>query len=251
MQRGHFSMAVGFGEKKVISAGLFSLCLIMTFAVSGLDSRHAFAQSETVQQDVAPTFIVDRYRAKAEAGDAGAQFRLALLYERGAVTGSPDYDQAVIWFDRAAAAGHGAAQFKRALYYQEGIAGQKDLSAAAALYQKAAEQGLGEAQFNLALLLAEGQGVGKNVSGAIRWYEQAAFRGVTPAMRALGLLYMGGVANTPHDRIEAWAWLTLAMENGDTKAAGLLPDVTDGMDKASLEEASRLADAYRQLRLRP
>jgi TPR repeat protein len=251
LQRGQFSMAVGFGERMAISAGLLGLCLIMSLAMVGLQSGQAFAQSETAQQDVAPTFIVDRYRAKADAGDTGAQFRLAILFERGAVTGSPDYDQAAVWFERAAAAGHGPAQFKRALYYQEGLGGQKDLSAAAALYRQAAEQGLGEAQFNLALLLAEGQGVAKDVSGAIRWYEQAAFRGVTPAMRALGLLYMGGVANTPQDRIEAWAWLTLATENGDTKAAGLLPDVTDGMDKTSLEEASRLADAYRQLRLRP
>ncbi|MDF1750773.1 MAG: tetratricopeptide repeat protein [Alphaproteobacteria bacterium] len=235
-----------------LSAGLVGLCLSVLPFVYGLDMGRAFAQSQLgQQQEVAPSFIIERYRAKAEAGDVGAQFRLGILYERGAVTGSADFLDAAAWFDRAAAGGYGPAQFKRALYFQEGIAGPKDMPAAATLYQKAAEKGLGEAQFNLALMLTQGVGVEKDIPAAIRWYEQAAFRGVIPAMRTLGLLYMGGVSRTPHDAIESWAWFTLAVEAGDTKAAELLPEVTAEMDTAALAEASRLADAYRQLRLRP
>lgn len=201
--------------------------------------------------ETAPPFIVERYEAKAADGDARAMFNLGFLHERGAVTGSPDLTAAADWFGRAARAGHVTAQFKRAGMYANGIGGPKDDAKAAMLYEAAAQQGMAEAQFNLGLILQNGIGVSKDVDTAIRWYEQAAFRGIVPAMRALGLLYLAGVGQSPQDDIEAWAWLTIAVENGDSALAGQLSKVDQRLDAAAMDEAKQLADAYRQLRLTP
>lgn len=207
------------------------------------------ASTDTLQ--VAPDFIVDRYRAKAEAGDVQAQFRFGYLHENGLISGSPDLTSAANWYERAAEGGHAAAQFKRARMYADGVAGPRDYAKAAALYEAAAKQGVAEAQYNLAILMQDGIGVERSIDSAIRWYEQAAFRGVVPAMRALGLLYLSGVGNSPQDDIEAWAWLTLAVENGDTGLSARLESVSSALSDEATAEAQRLAEAYRQLRIIP
>lgn len=199
----------------------------------------------------APDFIVERYRAKAEAGEAQAQFRLGYLHENGLISGTPDIAAAADWYARAAEGGHAAAQFKRGSLYAAGLGGPRDFAKAASLYEAAAKQGVAEAQYNLAILLQDGIGVEKDSDAAIRWYEQAAFRGVLPAMRALGLLYLSGVGRSPQDDIEAWAWLTLAVENGDTAMADHLKSVDGKLEDKARDEAGRLADAYRQLRIVP
>lgn len=209
------------------------------------------APAEPVVSEIAPAFILERYRVKAEAGDVAAQFRLGILYERGMATGEVDLDAAAHWYGRAAEGGHLQAKFKRARFYEDGLGGPRDLVAATALYRAAAERGMAEAQYNLAIMLHQGIGTPRDISEAIRWYEQAAFRGIVPAMQSLGLLYLGGVENRPQDDIEAWAWLSLAIENGDPLAARYLPEVAARMDDAALAEATRLVDAYRQLRLHP
>lgn len=232
----------GMGIRSGILAGAIMLCAL---------SAPAFAQSEETAAEPAPAFIVERYEAKAASGDARAMFRLGVLHERGLVTGTPDPVAAADWYGRAAEAGLAEGQFKRARMHEAGIGGPVDLTAAAELYRAAAGQGVAEAQFNLAVLLHTGRGVPRDFSEAIRWYEQAAFRGVVPAMRALGILYVGGVENTPQDAIEAWAWLMLAAENGDTDAAIRLPEVRRKLNAAAADEAMQLLDAYRQLRIRP
>lgn len=228
------------------SAGAVLVALSLIFAGPSVAQQ---AGEDGLQR--APEFIVDRYRIKAQAGDAQAQFRLGYLQENGLILGTPDLAAAAEWYGRAADNGHAAAQFKRARMYADGIGGARNYEKAAALYEAAAKQGVAEAQYNLAILQQDGVGVEKNVDAAIRWFEQAAFRGVVPAMRALGLLYLAGVGKSPQDEIEAWAWLTLAVENGDTTLAERLSMVELTLGEDALEEARRLADAYRQLRIVP
>lgn len=216
-------------------------------------SQPGSAQTETgvTGPELAPAFIVERYEGKADTGDARAMFNLGFLHERGAITGTPDLTLAADWYAKAAAAGHASAQFKRASMYAGGIGGPRDDAKAAVLYEAAAQQGMAEAQFNLALMLQNGTGLEKDIDAAIRWYEQAAFRGILPAMRSLGLLYLAGVGQSPQDDIEAWAWLTLAVESGDNALAAQLSTVDQRLDAAARTEALQLVDAYRQLRLTP
>lgn len=258
---------LGKGEEGRRAAYAVALSAVLVLAVAG-SSMPAAAQAEIsgtaggaannaagaagdVRLETAPPFIVQRYRQAAEEGDAGAAFRLGLLYEQGLVTGTPAVAEAAGWYTRAAEAGHAPAQFKRARFFEAGIGGPKDAARAVALYREAARQGMAEAQFNLAIMLQNGIGTDRDIDAAIRWYEQAAFRGVAEAMRALGLIYLSGVNQASQDDIEAWAWLTLAQQNGDTAAASRLPEVAARLDAAAMAEARQLADAYRQLRLRP
>ena len=72
----------------------------------------------------------------AERGDAEAQTQVGEIFERG-LGGQPNYQMAIIW------------------------------------YQKAAEQGNSRAQFNLGTLYEQGKGVEKNLVLALNWYRKA------------------------------------------------------------------------------
>ncbi len=100
--------------------------------VTGLLSTRAAAP-----KGVAVPGKFQEYKAKAEQGDAEAQFSLGFCYDDG-----------------------------------RGVA--KDAVEAVKWYRKAAEQGHPEAQFNLGYCYANGQGVGKDKVEAYAWFGMAA-----------------------------------------------------------------------------
>ena len=63
------------------------------------------------------------YRTRAEAGDADAQFNLAVSYANGEVGVAPDYVQAHMWFNLAASRRTGE-QRENAVNYRDLIAGR-------------------------------------------------------------------------------------------------------------------------------
>ncbi len=121
-------------------------------------------------------------RAKAKAGDARAQHRLASLYASG-------------------------------LYGLD-----KDPARAAEWMLKAAEQGLASAQHAMAGRYRGGLGVPRDIDKAIKWYGKAADQGYTPSMYSLGLMYESGHV-VPGDTEKALYWFRLAAKNGSTNAA--------------------------------
>ena len=86
----------------------------------------------------------------AKKGEAEAQYYVGTLFEKGA-TGTPDYLQAVTW------------------------------------YEKAANQGYPQAAMNLGRLYEKGLGVPKNPSQAFKWYTRASGmdESISPAPGAL------------------------------------------------------------------
>ena len=112
------------------------------------------------------------FKAKAEKGDEGAQFSLAVCY----------YD------------GRGVA---------------KDRVEAVKWYRKAAEQGNASAQNNLGICYATGQGVDADRVEASKWLRKAAEQGNADAQFMLGLYYLGGFG-VPKDEIEAYAYFNLS-----------------------------------------
>ena len=119
-------------------------------------------------------------RAAAEAGDARAQFHLAIAYDTA--DGVPhDFPEAVRWFTRSAEGGYAVAQAKLGLMYRFGWAVPRDLVKAAGWYRKAAEQGLAAAQLPLAELTAHGAGVERDVVRAHMWAALAARHDVAGA----------------------------------------------------------------------
>ena len=111
-------------------------------------------------------------RIRAEAGDAGSQFKLAFLYQNGSEDLKPDDTEALKWFRQAATGGIESAQF---------IMGEKESKAgnykeAAKWFEKAAVQDNREAQKNLGILYKEGKGVLPDYSQAYFWFRLAARR---------------------------------------------------------------------------
>ena len=103
-------------------------------------------------------------KAKADQGDATAQYNLGLMYANG--TGvAKDEAEAVKWFRKAADQGIARAQHNLGVMYANGQGVVKDEVEAVKWYRKAADQGLAEAQNNLNVIL---RAQAKNVS----WKEE-------------------------------------------------------------------------------
>jgi len=151
----------------------------------------------------------DDVRARADDGDADAQFSLGVLC--------------------SAAEGE-----------------QQDLPQAARWYQQAAEQNHPLAQFNLSLMLAEGQGVPRDDAGALRWMRRAADHGDAGAQYSLGKLCHRASLDSPEldaaeSRIEAYKWLTLAAAQGYKDAAISCSGLSLVMSREELAEANARA----------
>lgn len=118
-----------------------------------------------------------------KAGDVpAAQFRLALLYERG--QGAPKNPVlARTLYQRAAEKGHVRAMHNLGVLYADGIDGKPDYANAAEWFRRAAEYGLRDSAFNLATLTARGLGVEKKPAAAYMWFAIAAAQGDAEAAR--------------------------------------------------------------------
>ena len=123
---------------------------------------------------------IDALRTKAELGDADAQARLGLIYQRGL-----DVPQD----------------------YQE----------AARLYRAAAEQGHLMAQYSLGGMYYTGQGVPQDYEEAIRWYQDCAEQGNVPAQNNLGWLYATAEELSFRDPNKAIEYAKKAVEGSQGK----------------------------------
>lgn len=207
-----------------------------------------FLDGRTLRE--APAFIVHRYRKRAKAGDARAQFYLGLMHERGLIGEAPDPAAARRWYLKAADGGYPPAAYKAGTFLEAGRGGPEDMARAAALYRRAAERGVKEAQYNYGLMLADGRGVARDVRAAIPWLERAALAGMTQAAMSLAEIHTAG-EGTPVDPIEAWAWLKRAAEAGSEEARRLLSRLAPQMSETQLAKARRLKRAHDELAAPP
>jgi hypothetical protein len=76
------------------------------------------------------------WMAAAEAGDADAQNNVGEIYERG-LGGQPNFEVAVIWYQKAADQGYARALFNLGTLYEQGQGVPKDRLKALNLYRKA------------------------------------------------------------------------------------------------------------------
>ena len=112
----------------------------------------------------------------AEAGNAVAQLRLAVLYDQG--DGVPRSAKAAFeWYSRAAAQGEPESQNQVGFFYDlgEGVPANWDL--AARLFQASAQQGWMKGQFSLGRAYQFGIGVPQNRQLAIAWFAKAGAQG--------------------------------------------------------------------------
>jgi hypothetical protein len=112
----------------------------------------------------------------AEAGNARAQLRLAMMYEQG--QGVPrDPRAAVQWYTRAASLGEPASQMELGGYYEDGDGVAENWTLAARLYQASATQGWVKGQFALGRAYEFGIGVPQDRAQAIAWFQKSAAQG--------------------------------------------------------------------------
>ncbi len=143
---------------------------------------------------------------RAVAGDASAQLDLGLRYVTGKGI-APDEQAALRWIGKAAAQGNSAAQFELGSYHT--LEPHRDYGRAADLLRQSALQGFAPAQSSLAMLYLTGAGVTK-------------------------------------DRIEAYAWISLAAEQGERDALDLQPGLQAELSDGELQQARQRAQRYRQ-----
>ena len=172
----------------------------------------------------------------AAAGDAGAEFELALrlLDGRGVAR---DPHAAAQWFEQAANRGLPIAEYRLAALYEKGVGVTRDLPAAMGWYVKAATAGNARAMHNLAVMHAEGSIGGKpDYATAAEWFRKAGQFGVRDSQFNLGILYARGLG-VPQDLGQSWLWFSLAAQQGDADAGHKRDDVAAKMDKAALDAA--------------
>ena len=168
-------------------------------------------------------------KARAEAGDATAQYSLGLRYYQGKGV-KRDSVTAYAWWEIAASNGNKAAEsdkriLDKALTIQQVKAAHKlawELKKTLPMdfkYLKVlAENGNVDAQFELGMMYNEGKGVEQDFKEAVKWYQKAADQGDAGAQYALGHLYYNGMG-VKEDRVTAYALCLIASANGNGLAS--------------------------------
>ena len=156
------------------------------------------------------------YRKAAEQGLAMAQAALGHCYAIGEGV-AQDFDQAVMWFRKAAEQGDARGQSNLGFSFAKGQGVPQDYAEAVKWSRKAAEQGDARGQNNLGSAFANGQGVPQDYAEAVKWYRKAAEQGYTNAQCNLGVSYAVG-RGVAQDYAEAVKWYRKAAEQGDARA---------------------------------
>ena len=118
-----------------------------------------------------------------------------------------------------ATSGDAAAQYDLGRAYDEGKGLPQNPKLAVDWYRKAAAQGNADAQNSLGVMYMTGQGVEEDRAEAMHWYHEAARQKNGKAMFNLGVaFYNGDRQGKGIDDAAAYAWFTLAKENGSVVA---------------------------------
>lgn len=123
-------------------------------------------------------------RVLARRGNAAAQNCLANCYLEG-IGVEEDYEEAFIWYQKAAEQGYVEALFGLGLCYVDGMGVEEDEEEAVKWFRMAAELGNADGQNWLAYCYEKGLGVDRNEEEAVRWYRKAAKQGQEGAQQAL------------------------------------------------------------------
>jgi TPR repeat protein len=204
-----------------------------------------YARGEGVAEDAAAA--ITWLQKSAGQGFAEAQLELAQCYASGAGV-AEDAVEAVKWYRKAAEQGHATAQYNLGCSYAEGEGVTKDPVEGVKWYRKAAEQGFGEAQCNLGVCYLNGEGVAEDAAEAVKWYRKAAEQGVANAQCNLGACYRDGMG-VAKDDVQVYKWFSLASAQGEKVARKELSIIKAKMTKEQIAEAQRLTQEFKPRRV--
>ncbi len=153
------------------------------------DNEEAFAVETEPQEDEQELDIKIQILMKAaEQGNADAQYKLGLSYERGDRV-EQNYVKAAHWYILASNRDNANAQFNLAQMYEKGLGVTKNITEAVNLYRAAAKQGHSNAQTHYGICLRNGMGIEKNESKAVKWFVKASEKGNAAAIYNLGVCF--------------------------------------------------------------
>jgi TPR repeat protein len=146
---------------------------VFVLAAGSVEAQNvALGSGGEPQAPSSDTADVLELRQRAEQGEADAQFRLGVMYERG--RGVPQsHPEAARWYRLAAEQGYASAQSWLGFMYSSGLGVPQSHPEAARWYRLAAEQGYASAQFSLGLMYERGRGVIQDYVEAYKWYNLA------------------------------------------------------------------------------
>jgi hypothetical protein len=187
-------------------------------------------------------------RARAEAGDAQAQFEMGVKLDNGDVGLPPDDAAAAAWYRRAAEQGHARAQNSLGSLYQFGEGVPQDWAEAGKWYRLSAAQKYPLGLMNVGQLYDEGLGVPVDDVEARRLYLEAAGLGSFEAMNNLALMIADGEGGAK-DLVDALAWslvaqsMTVTLDDMRTKWAirGAHDLIAARMEPKAIVQAEKLA----------
>lgn len=137
-------------------------------------------------------------------------------------------------------AGDAQAQFILGESYSAGYCVQKDPAAVFGWYRKAAEGGVTGAQFHLGLLYFEGSGIPQDYTVAHGWLLKAAEGGDAAAPVLLGTIYEAGVG-MPEDPVRAYMWYSIGAAQGDEEARQRRDGLAGELEPGQVAEAQQMA----------
>lgn len=120
----------------------------------------------------------------------------------------------------------------------------KDYKLAAAYLKLAADAGIADAQNMMGAIHQAGSGTPIDDKKAEYWYRKAALQGHARAQSNLGQV-LGPAVEDRNTRIEALAWLMLAMDQDDVTAKKTLRDTLPALKSGEAQEARKRATALK------
>jgi uncharacterized protein len=184
--------------------------------------------------------------AKANGGDAKAQFILGAAYDSG--RGAPrDASEAMKWYRASANQGYAKAQNSLGSALQ----GEKKFADAISWYEKASAQGYALATNNLAYLYDLGLGVPQDRRKGFELYSKAANLGVAEAMWNLANMYGAGQLGK-EDLLMACVWTLRAKrfaapdeEQLHAHVARVLPRLEKKLSAEAFANCKERGDAWK------
>lgn len=192
-------------------------------------------------------------RKRAEAGDAGAQYKLARTYPNSWDFSNKEItkevQEMIQWIKKSAEQGHPEAEYHLANCYQYGKGVIADPAESVRWYRKAATQGVDAACLHIGFHYRDGWGVPKDAAEAAKWFRQGSKSDVY-SLLALGRLYLKGDDGVPKDLVQALMCLDLTLGRGvaDPFKAEVQKDrdtCAKEMTSEQIAEANRLASEWK------
>jgi TPR repeat protein len=211
------------------------------FAAYGLGNSYADGTGVTEDHDKAAGF----YFRAGNAGIADAFAELGSLYTEGA---SPNYPEAVSWFERAVQDGSNAGRVYLGELYGTGHGVHQDFAQAVALFAEAAQGGDRDGMFDLGLMYRDGFGVPEDRVTAVNWFYKAARIGhPTAAVEVANSFYTG--RGSVEDHVAAFDWYLRAANAGVPVAernVATMYDLGDGVTQSDADAAAWYRKAAEQ-----